>query len=203
MLSNMKDCTKKTPKLIVISAPSGAGKSTLCNLVVENNNYIKYSISCTTRKPRGDEKHGVHYYFISDDEFKKNIANGNFLEYAKVHDYFYGTLHQTIFDSLSNGFNIILDIDVQGAANIRKIVSGNANLYNKENFIDIFIHPPSLKILEQRLIERGVDSNEQIRMRLKNAKKEIAMSDNFCFQIVNDDLSNTYLKLMELLETKC
>jgi len=200
MLSNMKNFDNNTPKLIVISAPSGAGKSTLCNLIVENNAHIKYSVSCTTRKPRGDEKHGINYYFMSDDEFRKNINDGNFLEYAKVHNYSYGTLHQTISDSFSNGFNIILDIDVQGADSIRKMVSQNSNLYKKENFIDIFIHPPSLKVLEKRLIERGVDSNEQIRIRLKTAKEELEMADHFCFQIVNDDLNDAYSKLINIIK---
>ena len=107
------------PLMIVVSAPSGAGKSTLCNRLVDEFPKIKYSVSCTTRDPRGDEKDGEHYYFLSKKEFKERIKNGEFLEHAKVHGNFYGTLEDTVLYAMEEGYHVLLDIDVQGVKQLR------------------------------------------------------------------------------------
>ena len=196
----------KSPSLIIISAPSGAGKSTLCNMLVDHYKDIKYSISCTTRKPRGDEKNGMHYFFMDDSEFIINKSEGNFLEYAKVHDNWYGTLKKTIGADLSNNFSVVLDIDIQGAKSIRDYFEIGKGIWKIDgtelhyDYFDIFIHPPSLNILEQRLKERGVNSDEEISRRIAEAKKEVEGSSEFQFQLVNDDLNKTYKELSKIIK---
>ena len=140
------------PLLIVVSAPSGAGKSTLCDRLAEEFPAVTYSVSCTTRAPRGDEKDGVHYYFLSKREFKERIRNGEFLEHAKVHGNFYGTLEDTVLYAMEEGQHVLLDIDVQGARKIREaLVRLDPRNPIRSGFTDIFISPPSMEELEKRL----------------------------------------------------
>ena len=165
---------KKTPKplMIVVSAPSGAGKSTLCNRLVQDEPNIVFSVSCTTRPPRGNEEDGVEYYFLTKKEFKQRIKNGEFLEYAKVHGNYYGTLEDTVLFAMQSGKHVILDIDVQGAAQIREaLIRLPLNHPIRQGFLDIFISPPSLEELEHRLRGRATDSDKVIRERLKMQKK--------------------------------
>lgn len=184
------------PLVIVVSAPSGAGKSTLCNRLVDEFPEIAYSVSCTTREPRGDEKDGVHYYFLSKKEFKERVKNGEFLEYAKVHGNFYGTLEDTVLYAMEEGRHVLLDIDVQGARQIREsLVRLDPRHPIRRGFTDIFISPPSLEELERRLRGRGTDEEAVIRKRLANAEKEMASAPEYSFQIVNDDLEKAYHKL--------
>ena len=184
------------PLMIVVSAPSGAGKSTLCNRLVEEFEQITYSVSCTTRAPRGDEKDGTHYYFTSKKEFKERIKNGEFLEYAKVHGNFYGTLEDTVLYAMDEGKHVLLDIDVQGAKQLRESLVGLDPRHPiRRGFTDIFISPPSFEALEERLRGRGTDDEQVIKKRLKNAKTEMENASEYAFQIVNDDLETAYQEL--------
>ncbi len=191
---------KVRPLMIVVSAPSGAGKSTLCNRLVEEFPSIVYSVSCTTRPPRGDEKDGVDYYFLSKKEFKERIKNGEFLEHAKVHGNYYGTLEDTVLFAMEEGKHVLLDIDVQGAAQIRgSLARLDPRHLIRRGFIDIFIEPPSMEELERRLRGRGTDSDAVIQKRLKNARKEMEQADRYAYRIVNDDLDTAYAQLKQTI----
>jgi guanylate kinase len=182
--------------MIVVSAPSGAGKSTLCDRLVAEFPKIVYSISCTTREPRGEEQDGEHYYFLSKKEFKERIKNGEFLEYAKVHGNFYGTLEDTVLYAMEGGNHVLLDIDVQGATQIREsLVRLDPRHPIRRGFVDIFISPPSMEELEKRLRGRGTDSGAAIAKRLRNAKEEMEHAVHYAYQVVNDDLETAYEEL--------
>jgi len=188
------------PLMIVVSAPSGAGKSTLCNRLVEEFPKIVYSVSCTTRNPRGEEKDGVHYYFLSKKEFKERAKNGEFLEYAKVHGNYYGTLEDTVLFAMEEGCHVLLDIDVQGAQQIRDTLSRLEPRHPiRRGFMDIFISPPSLDELERRLRGRGTDDERVIRKRLDNAKGEMEHAEEYSCQVINDDLEKAYSDLKEII----
>ena len=190
------------PLMIVVSAPSGAGKSTLCDRLVAEFPNIVYSISCTTRAPRGEEKDGEHYYFLSKKEFKERIKNNEFLEYAKVHGNFYGTLEDTVLYAMEGGKHVLLDIDVQGAEQIREsLVRLDPHHPIRRGFIDIFISPPSMEELEKRLRGRETDSDEAITKRLKNAEKEMEHAVHYAYQIVNDNLDTAYEELKRAICT--
>lgn len=188
------------PLMIVVSAPSGAGKSTLCNRLVEEFPQVAYSISCTTREPRGEEKDGVHYYFLTKKEFKERIRNGEFLEHAKVHGNFYGTLEDTVLYAMEEGQHVLLDIDVQGARQIREsLVKLDPRHPIRRGFTDIFISPPSMEELERRLRGRGTDADHVIQKRLENAELEMEAAPEYSFKIVNDDLEKAYLDLKSII----
>jgi guanylate kinase len=188
------------PLLIVVSAPSGAGKSTLCDRLVSEFPNVTYSVSCTTRAPRGDEKDGVHYYFLSKREFKERIKNGEFLEYAKVHGNYYGTLEDTVLYAMEENRHVLLDIDVQGGRKIRSaLVRLDPRNPIRNGFTDIFISPPSMEELEQRLRGRGTDDDKVIRKRLDNAKAEMDCASEYSCQIVNDDLETAYQELKHVI----
>ncbi len=167
---------------LVICAPSGSGKTTLIKRLQEEFS-LPFSVSCTTRPPRQGEVDGKDYYFVSQETFEQKIAAGELLEYAKVHNNYYGTLKSTIEQTLRQGQDLIFDIDVQGAAQLSVALA-------KAKFV--FIFPPSHEILKQRLITRGTDTEETIKLRLKNAKLEIQSSNWFDAWIVNDDLDLAY-----------
>ncbi|RKX42104.1 MAG: guanylate kinase [Verrucomicrobia bacterium] len=186
--------------MIVVSAPSGAGKSTLCNRLVDEFPKVVYSVSCTTRAPRGDEQDGKHYYFLSKREFKERIKNGEFLEYAKVHGNFYGTLEDTVLYAMEEGNHVILDIDVQGASQIRgSLARLDPRNPVRRGFTDIFISPPSMEELETRLRGRGTDEEAVIRKRLDNAKAEMECAKEYSYQIVNGDLETAYQELKTVI----
>jgi guanylate kinase len=188
------------PLMIVVSAPSGAGKSTLCNRLVEEFPQVVYSISCTTREPRGEEKDGVHYYFLSKKEFKERIKNGEFLEHAKVHGNFYGTLEDTVLYAMEEGRHVLLDIDVQGAKQIREsLVRLDPRHPIRRGFIDVFIAPPSMEELERRLRGRGTDADSVIKKRLENARHEMEGAPEYSFEIINDDLDTAYRELKSVM----
>jgi guanylate kinase len=189
------------PLLIVVSAPSGAGKSTLCNRLVEERSSVEYSISCTTRAPRGEEQDGEHYYFLSAGEFRQRVRRGEFLEYAKVHGNRYGTLADTVQFAMEEGQHIILDIDVQGVRQLRASLQlMEERSLIRRGFIDIFIEPPSLEVLESRLRKRGTDSEAVIRKRLKNAAKEMRAAEEYSHRLVNDQLDTAYEALCEIID---
>lgn len=184
---------KKSPLLIVVSAPSGGGKTTLCSRLLRDFQELKLSISCTTRAPRGNEKDGVEYFFISEPVFLERIKNGDFVEWAKVHGALYGTSKTFISDTLSKGNSVLLDIDVQGAASLKKTFG--------DKCVTLFLAPPNLEVLEQRLRARKTDSEAKIQERLANAKVELVSAPTFDHLIVNDDLESTYVKLKTLVES--
>ncbi len=173
-------------KLFILSAPSGAGKTTLLRQVLNRFKNISYSVSHTTRDPRKNEKDGIDYFFIDTKEFEKKIHQSHWLEWAKVHDNYYGTSKEFVKNSLEKGQNLILDIDVQGAGQI---------MQSDRAIISIFIMPPSFDILSQRLEGRGTDSKEVIANRLANAKKEIAQKEWYQYVVINDDLDQAIEEL--------
>jgi len=167
-------------QLFVISAPSGAGKTTLLKHVMTRVQNLSFSVSHTTRKPRAGETDGIDYHFSSHGSFLEMIDQGKFLEHAKVHDNLYGTSLESVTEQLKNGFDVVLDIDVQGAAIVRSS-GGVAGVY-------IFIAPPGLVELERRLRGRGTESEDNIAVRLKNCKAEMQAIDDYDYLIVNDQL---------------
>ena len=192
---------KTKPLFIVLSAPSGCGKSTLIDMILQEYCDIVYSISCTTREPRGDEEDGLDYHFKTKERFEQLIAEDAFIEYAKVHDNYYGTPKAPIEEVLAEGNAMILDIDVQGAAKVREYVR---NLPNNDplkiGYVDIFILPPDLEELRRRLEGRGTDSPEVIEKRLRNAEGEIARAGEYMFRVTNDDLAVAYKRLCDLID---
>ena len=171
--------TKDNHFLIILSAPSGGGKSTILNEVLKVAEDIDYSVSYTTRKPRGTEQNGIHYHFVSEAEFQKRISEGDFLEYANVFGNWYGTSKSFIRNRLAVKHHVILDIDVQGAS----LISSTDIPYVK-----IFILPPSMEVLHQRLVLRATDSEEEIAKRLQTAKKEVAFIPQYDYLVINDKL---------------
>lgn len=177
--------------LFIISAPSGAGKSTLCRAVLDRFPDMLYSISYTTRAPRQGERDGVHYFFITREEFEAGIERGRWAEWALVHGNYYGTCADMLNRGLKAGQDILLDIDVQGMGQIQASYPAG---------ITIFIMPPSLEILRSRLKTRGTDSPEVIALRLKNAQQEMAQKDRYRHIIVNDQLSAATTRLIGIIE---
>ena len=191
------------PLFIVMSAPSGCGKSTLIDMILQEYCDIVYSISCTTRAPRGEEEDGLDYHFKTKERFEELIRGNAFIEYAKVHDNYYGTLKAPIEEVLAEGNSMILDIDVQGAAKVRDHVRKLPNTDPlKIGYVDIFINPPDMQTLRERLEGRGTDAPEVIERRLANAEGEIARADEYMFQVTNDDLTIAYKKLCDLIDVK-
>ncbi|MCT7555856.1 guanylate kinase [Aliarcobacter butzleri] len=180
----------KKGAILIISGPSGCGKSTLLKEVYKNISDYYFSISTTTREPRIGEVNGVDYFFVSKEEFEEDIKKGNFLEYAKVHDNYYGTSLKPIIKALNEGKLVIFDIDVQGHHLVRKKMN--------DSVTSVFITTPSLKVLEERLNNRNSDSLEVIEKRVKNAKKEIEFFDEYDYFIVNDNLASASNELVSI-----
>ena len=168
-------------KLVILSAPSGSGKSTIIKYILGKKLPLEFSISATSRPPRGNEKNGVEYHFLSPDEFRKKINENCFIEYEEVYpDRFYGTLKSEVENKLNEGKNIILDVDVAGGLNIKKIYGNNALL--------IFLQPPSIEELQRRLEARGTDSPEVIADRISKAAYELSLASQYDAIVVNDRL---------------
>lgn len=178
-------------RLFVVSAPSGTGKTTILRQVMKRITGLVFSVSHTTRAPRAGERDGVAYHFIDHAEFKTMRENDQFLEWAKVHENYYGTSRNLVIELLAKGFDVILDIDVQGAAIIREN-SGLEGTY-------IFISPPGLRELERRLRSRGTDSDESIRVRLKNAGLEMQAGQDYEYVIVNEKLEDAIELMMAII----
>jgi len=168
-------------KLIIVSAPSGAGKSSLVNHLLSTGLPLGFSVSATSRAPRGNEKNGIEYYFLTATEFREKIKNGEFIEWQEVYkDHFYGTLKSEIQRIWDNGKYPLFDVDVQGGINLKKIFGTDA--------VSIFIMPPSVTELGKRLRKRATDSEEKIKMRVDKAAEELTLADRFDKVVVNDDL---------------
>ena len=165
--------------LLIISAPSGAGKTTICRKLLARRKDLKYSTSCTTRFPRPGEKHGKHYFFLSREDFKRKIQRGELLEWAMVHDEYYGTPRSFVEDQIKRGLNVIMAIDVQGAMSIRR---------KHPAAILVFVLPPSMDALKARLAGRR-DASEVVAKRLANSRGELAAAKDYDYVVVNDDLA--------------
>jgi guanylate kinase len=180
-----------TEHLFIVSGPSGTGKTTVLNAIRKKRPQLRYSISYTTRPLRGGERDGVQYHFITESAFRKKMEHGQLAEWAEVHGHLYGTSATYIERSLADGYDVLLDIDVQGA---KKLTA------QFPDAILVFIMPPSIQELERRLMKRGTDSPEAMERRLKNAEAEIAEAHLYDHVIVNDNLSETILGLETLIE---
>ncbi len=195
----------KKPKIIVISGPSGSGKNTIIGKLIEKRSDLEHCISTTTRNPRGGEIDGEHYYFVNHDEFQRMIAAGGFLEYAPVLKNFYGTSHAEIQRIKQSGKGAILDIDVQGALQLlERRTPPPKNPGNHEDngldFLFLFIEPPSLDTLKERLLLRGTETAEQIEERIELAQKEILEKTKYDHVILNDSLEKAIAETETLVQ---
>ena len=184
----------KREGLVIFSAPSGSGKSTIINWLMKEHPELNlsFSISCTSRAPRGAEQDGVEYFFISPEEFRARIHNDEFLEYEEVYeDRFYGTLKAQVERQLAEGQNVVFDVDVKGGCNIKKHYGDKA--------LSIFIQPPSVEELRRRLEKRGTDSPQVIEDRLAKAEYEMTFADRFDRIVVNDDLEQALQETYQLV----
>lgn len=182
-------------KCLIISAPSGSGKSTIVNWMMSEHPELKlkFSVSATSRAPRGQEQNGVEYYFLSVEDFKQKIANNEFLEYEEVYaGGFYGTLKASIENMLNEGYNVVFDVDVKGGVNIKK--------YFGEQALSLFIQPPSIDELRRRLIGRATDSMEKIEERLAKAEYELTFASKFDKVVVNDNLEQAEKEALSIVQ---
>lgn len=190
-VSRSQKCFAKRGHLFIVSAPSGAGKTTLCKEVLRRLNNLLYSVSYTTRKPRPEERNGVDYYFISKDDFIKNIDNGRWAEWAEVYGNFYGTSADFLDKGLRAGSDILLDIDIQGTIQI---------LERYPESVTIFVLPPSLDELKSRLQSRGTDSSREIERRLLSAKEEMIKKNMYRHIVRNEHLPHAVEELIVIIE---
>ena len=179
--------------LLVISGPSGVGKGTVLHDLMNTQKNLVYSVSVTTRKQRPGEIEGVSYFFKTHEEFEKMIEEDKFLEYAKVHDNYYGTPKEFVEEKINEGKIVILEIDVQGALNVKK---------NIDNGVYIFLAPPSLSELKNRIVNRGTETESDINLRMSNAKKELSYIKNYDYLVVNDHLNSAINLVNEIINTE-
>ena len=180
-------------KLVIFSAPSGSGKSTIINYLLTQNLNLHFSISATSRSPRGNEKDGVEYYFLTPEQFRAKINEGEFLEYEEVYtDKFYGTLKSEVERILNEGNNVVFDVDVVGGCNIKN--------YYGDKALSIFIQPPSIEALRDRLVGRGTDSMDVIENRLTKASFEMSFASKFDKVIINDNLENAKTDTLQVIK---
>lgn len=180
-------------KLVIFPAPSGSGKSTIINYLLTQNLNLHFSISATSRSPRGNEKDGVEYYFLTPEQFRAKINEGEFLEYEEVYtDKFYGTLKSEVERILNEGNNVVFDVDVVGGCNIKN--------YYGDKALSIFIQPPSIEALRDRLVGRGTDSMDVIENRLTKASFEMSFASKFDKVIINDNLENAKTETLQVIK---
>lgn len=172
-----------------MSAPSGTGKSTICRKLLQRRKDLRYSVSCTTRQPRAGERDGKHYFFLNREDFKRKIQRNEFLEWAVVHDEYYGTPREFIDKTVKEGLNVILAIDVQGAAAIRRKIP---------DAVLVFVAPPSMESLKERLAARR-DASDSVAKRLANSKGELHQAKNYDYLVVNDDLDKAVSQVESIL----
>lgn len=186
-------CCNMSGKLVIFSAPSGSGKSTIINYLLNQGLRLKFSISATSRAPRGEEQDGREYYFLSPEEFRQRIEAGDFLEYEEVYkDKYYGTLKSEVERILASGDNVIFDVDVVGGCNIKQFYGSRA--------LSVFIQPPSIDELRRRLESRGTDAPDVIESRLAKAQYELSFSPRFDVVIVNDDLARAEAEALRYIQ---
>ena len=179
--------------LLVISGPSGVGKGTVLHDLMNTQTNLVYSVSATTRKKRDGEIEGVSYFYLNHDEFEQMIEDDKFLEYAHVHNNYYGTPKEFVEKKINEGKIVILEIDVQGALNIKK---------NTDNGVFIFLAPPSLKELKKRIVGRGTETDEDIKIRMNNAKKELEYIKDYDYIVVNDHLNSAITSVNEIINAE-
>ena len=179
--------------LLVISGPSGTGKGTLIKRLMEEDPTLVFSVSATTRAPRPGEIDGVHYHFVTNEQYDQLVAENAFVEYATVHGNRYGTLRSEVYERLQRGENVVLDIDVQGALNV---------IASEKEKVSIFILPPSMKELRERLTGRGTETEEAVERRLHNAVWEISQKDRYEYKVINDDLEVCVRTLQAIIEAE-
>ncbi|HWC59076.1 MAG TPA: guanylate kinase [Verrucomicrobiae bacterium] len=189
-----------SPLLVLVSAPSGGGKTTLCQQLLATRKDMTRAITCTTRAPRLGEKDGVDYYFLDAESFLKRVQAGNFLEHATVYGYSYGTLKSEVLNKLRQGKDVLLSVDVQGAATIRERAQEDVEL--KRALISVFLTPPSLAVLEARLRKRGTDSDATIQKRLSVARQEIGQWKNFDYLIISDSIQEDVRRTQCIIEAE-
>jgi guanylate kinase len=189
-----------SPLLFVISAPSGGGKTTLCQQLLATRKDMTRAITCTTRAARPGEKDGVDYYFLDASTFLKRVQAGHFLEHATVYGNSYGTLRSEVLDKLRSGRDVLLNVDVQGAASIRECVERDDDL--KRAFVSVFLTPPTLEILEARLKKRGQDSPAIIQKRLSVARQEIAQWKHFDYLIISTTIHEDLRRMVAVIEAE-
>jgi guanylate kinase len=189
-----------SPLLVLVSAPSGGGKTTLCQQLLATRPDMTRAITCTTRAPRAGEKDQVDYYFLDAESFLKRLQAGNFLEHATVYGYSYGTLKSEVLNKLRQGKDVLLSVDVQGAATIRERAQEDPEL--KRALISVFLTPPSLTVLEARLRKRGTDSEATIQKRLSVARQEISQWKNFDYLVVSDSIQEDLRQTQSIIEAE-
>ena len=180
--------------LFVISAPSGAGKSTICDALRQTPDFV-YSVSSTTREPRAGEIEGESYQFLNESDFLARVKKGDFLEYARVHEHYYGTLREPLLSNLKNGVDVLIDIDTQGAASIRNC----GDDFIRRALTDVFIMPPDLEELRRRLIKRGTETAQQIELRLLNAAREMELWRDYRYTIISQSMEEDLQKFRHII----
>jgi guanylate kinase len=180
--------------LFVVSAPSGAGKTTLCDALRQTPDFV-YSVSCTTRPPRAGEIEGEDYHFLSEPEFLQRMERREFLEFAKVHEHYYGTLRKPICANLAEGIDVLIDVDTQGAASIRNY----DDEFVRHSLCDVFIMPPDLDELRRRLTKRGTETEAQIDLRLVNAAREMELWRDYRYTIISKSMEEDLLKFRHIM----
>ena len=179
--------------LLVISGPSGTGKGTIIERLMAQDKSLVFSVSATTRAPRPGEQDGVHYHFMTVERYNELVNEGAFVEHAQVHGNYYGTLRSEVYTRLERGENVVLDIDVQGALNV---------IASEKEKVSIFILPPSMKVLRERLTGRGTETPEAIERRLHNAVWELSQKDHYEYKVINDDLDAAVRTLQAIIEAE-
>ncbi len=191
------------PLFVLVSAPSGAGKTTLCHRLLDHLPNLKYSISCTTRPPREGEVDGESYHFLTREQFEARMATGDFIEYAEVYGNYYGTLRETVLQVMKNGHDVLMDVDVQGADQLREyIVDCDDADPVKKGFTDIFMVPPSRGGRRRRITGRATDAEEVIERRMNQASHEMESWKHYKFCVVNDDLDQSFDLLCSILHAE-
>ncbi len=192
--------TENNARLIVLSAPSGGGKTTLCKQLLAANVNVVRAVTCTTRAPRGGERDGADYFFLTKEVFQQKVAAGEFLEHADVYGNFYGTLKGEVLTKLRSGRDVLLAIDVQGAASVRGIAEQDEELHRA--LLTVFLTPESAAVLEQRLRERGEDSPEAVQKRLGNARQEVTQWVHFDYLIYSTSVAEDLRRMQTVLDAE-
>ena len=189
----------RTGIALVVSGPSGSGKSSICKRVLSMREGLAFSVSCTTRAPRPGEVDGRDYHFLSKEEFQRKLTADEFIEHAEVHGNYYGTLKSEVLNRVLSGQDVLLDIDVQGAMQFRKLEASDAVLRRSAEYV--FVAPPSYAELERRLRGRGTETEEVVQRRLANAKRELEAWREYRYLLVNDNLEEAIISLLKMIDS--